>query len=213
MCFEVHVLDKLHVNMPETETTPHVMRIGWSVNEASLQVGEDNLSYGYGGTGKVSVNNKFFNYGQPYSTNDIITCHIDLDSHPKAILYSKNGQYMGVAFRLGPETDGKVFYPHVTMKNMRCVVNFGSQNPLYSVAGGFSMMEWLPEQALVRAPLGPRSRQECEIIMMVGIPGAGKTYWAEKYVKDHPEKKYYILGTNTVMEKMKVHFLHILLNN
>ena len=190
--------------MPKTETNPHVMRVGWSVNDANLQVGEDSLSYGYGGTGKVSLNNKFFDYGQPYSSNDIITCYIDLEANPKAIFFSKNGQYLGVAFRLGPEADGKVFYPHITMKNMRCMVNFGSQNPLYSVAQGFSMMEWLPGQQLVRAPLGPQNREDCEIIMMVGVPGSGKTYWAEKYCRQHPEKKYYVLGTNTIMEKMKV---------
>lgn len=39
---------------------------------------------------------------------------------------------------------------------------------------------------------------------MVGLPGSGKTTWAEKYAKDHPEKKFNILGTNNLLDKMKV---------
>lgn len=38
VCFEVRVLEKLPVTVPETETNPHVVRVGWSVDEANLQV-------------------------------------------------------------------------------------------------------------------------------------------------------------------------------
>lgn len=43
-----------------------------------------------------------------------------------------------------------------------------------------------------------------QILMMVGLPGSGKTTWAIKYTKENPEKKFNILGTNAIMEKMKV---------
>ena len=39
---------------------------------------------------------------------------------------------------------------------------------------------------------------------MIGLPACGKTTWAEKLCSDHPEKRYSILGTNLIMEKMKV---------
>ena len=32
------MLEKLTVTVPETETNPHVVRVGWSVDEANLQV-------------------------------------------------------------------------------------------------------------------------------------------------------------------------------
>ncbi len=40
--------------------------------------------------------------------------------------------------------------------------------------------------------------------MMVGLPACGKTTWATKHAEMNPEKKYNILGTNAIMEKMKV---------
>jgi hypothetical protein len=43
-----------------------------------------------------------------------------------------------------------------------------------------------------------------QVVMMVGLPGCGKTYWANKEAIDHQEKKYNILGTNSIIDKMKV---------
>lgn len=40
---------------------------------------------------------------------------------------------------------------------------------------------------------------------MVGLPGAGKTFWVDRYVPTKPEKQYNILGSNSVVNKMKVY--------
>ena len=40
--------------------------------------------------------------------------------------------------------------------------------------------------------------------MMIGLPASGKTTWAEKHCRQNPEKRYTILGTNLIMDKMKV---------
>ena len=42
---------------------------------------------------------------------------------------------------------------------------------------------------------------------MIGLPASGKTTWAEKHCTDNPEKRFTILGTNLIMDKMKVHNL------
>ena len=40
--------------------------------------------------------------------------------------------------------------------------------------------------------------------MMCGLPGCGKTTWANKQVQSNPDKKYVVLGTNNIIDKMKV---------
>jgi GTPase SAR1 family protein len=38
--------------------------------------------------------------------------------------------------------------------------------------------------------------------MMVGLPGAGKTFWAEEWKKRHPDKNYNILVINIHIHKI-----------
>ena len=42
------------------------------------------------------------------------------------------------------------------------------------------------------------------MIMLVGLPGSGKTTWANKHATENPEKKYNIIGTSTLIDRMKV---------
>jgi heterogeneous nuclear ribonucleoprotein U-like protein 1 len=42
---------------------------------------------------------------------------------------------------------------------------------------------------------------------MIGLPGAGKTHWATEFSRRFPEKKFNILGTNTLLDRMKVNGL------
>ena len=49
-------------------------RVGWSVGDSGLGLGEAQLSYGYGSTGKGVVNNQYNEYGEAYGPGDVITC-------------------------------------------------------------------------------------------------------------------------------------------
>lgn len=42
------------------------------------------------------------------------------------------------------------------------------------------------------------------MIMIIGLPGAGKTTLAENMKRSYPEKRYNIIGTDTLIDKMKV---------
>lgn len=39
---------------------------------------------------------------------------------------------------------------------------------------------------------------------MVGMPGSGKTYWTRQHIAAHPEKRYNILSTGALFERMQV---------
>ena len=47
------------------------------------------------------------------------------------------------------------------------------------------------------------------MIMIVGLPGAGKTTWGINMQKENFAKRYNIIGTDTLIDKMKVLNLNI----
>ena len=53
-----------------------MVRIGWSLDSCSTQLGEEPFSYGYGGSGKKSTNGRFENYGDKFAENDVIGCFV-----------------------------------------------------------------------------------------------------------------------------------------
>ena len=199
----MHILENDKVDLPN-EKNPCVCRVGWSVDGSSYQLGEDKLSWGYGGTGKSSIESKFRDYGKPFGVGDVITCYVDLDKVPKAIFFALNGEYLGVAFRFTNELGTKALFPHITVKNSKFMVNFGQQPPKYPLTNGFSMIATLPEAQLIRPPAGPKNASEAEVVVMVGLPGSGKSTWCENYTRENSEKKFYILGTNLIIDRMKI---------
>lgn len=57
---------------------------------------------------------------------------------------------------------------------------------------------------MVLGPQRPESRKDCEVFMLIGLPGAGKSHWACKRREEFPEKRYTILGTKFLLEKMRI---------
>ena len=50
-----------------------------------------------------------------------------------------------------------------------------------------------------------------QVVMMVGLPGSGKTSWAHKYCRDNLSKKYNILGADDIVQNIRVSFLFSML--
>uniref|UniRef100_A0A8C6SFQ0 Heterogeneous nuclear ribonucleoprotein U like 1 n=1 Tax=Neogobius melanostomus TaxID=47308 RepID=A0A8C6SFQ0_9GOBI len=208
VCYEMKINEEISVkHLPSNEPDPHVVRIGWSLNHSSTQLGEEPFSFGYGGTGKKSSDCKFADFGERFGENDVIGCYIDFESGDEVeMAYSKNGVSLGVAFRTTKEAlADRALFPHVLVKNCAVEFNFGQrQEPYFPPPEGYTYIDNINLEDKIRGTKGPDSKAECEILLMVGLPACGKTTWAMKYAQAYPEKKYNVLGTNAIMDKMKV---------
>ncbi|EGG23712.1 putative RNA helicase [Cavenderia fasciculata] len=101
-------------------------RVGWSLKKGTRSIGTDKFSWGYGGTGKKSHENKFENFGVGYGLNDVIGCLLDTEAG--TITFTKNGEDFGQAYQLDATKLGQVFYPAVLLKNAEMGFNFGQSS-------------------------------------------------------------------------------------
>ncbi|XP_011314429.1 heterogeneous nuclear ribonucleoprotein U-like protein 1 [Fopius arisanus] len=202
--YEVKVKHECSI-MLQDEEYPHVLRAGWSAIHTSMQLGEEKLSYGYGGTGKISTGNNFKDYGPKFGLNDVIGCYLDMSGDAAIISYTLNGNNLGEAFKvLKTEFQDKPLFPHILTKNCEFVCNFGDEEPWSGSLEDFVPVGQVDIKERTPGPVRPERREDCEMVMMCGLPAAGKTYWATNYALEHPDKMYNILGTNNLIDKMKV---------
>ncbi|KAJ4980873.1 hypothetical protein NE237_031710 [Protea cynaroides] len=219
-CFGCKIVSAQPVDMEDTPSDQqHVSRVGISRGDDAVgNLGETEHSYGFGGTGKFSNAGKFTDYGTKFGVGDTIVCAVNLENHPLAFVgFSKNGQWLGTAkqFDAGPKGLGVVnsplrklewesaLFPHILLKNVVVQLQFCSEDGLIPQEG---YKTWASALEDGNGIMGPSfsSPKECEVLMMVGLPASGKTTWAEKWVKEHPEKCYILLGTNLALDQMKV---------
>lgn len=212
--------------MQDTPTDQqHVCRVGISRGDDPVgKLGETEHGFGFGGTGKFSTSGRFSIYGEKFGIGDTIVCTVDLESKPLASIgYSKNGRWLGTAnqFDAGPRglrvVDSPVrklqwesaVFPHVLLKNVVVQVQFSVEEGLVPEEGYKPWALALDDGNAIMGPNFPNIK-DCEVMMMVGLPASGKTTWSEKWVKEHPEKRYVLLGTNLILDQMKVSYFLLL---
>jgi heterogeneous nuclear ribonucleoprotein U-like protein 1 len=138
--------------------------------------------------------------------------------------FSKNGKWLGIAKKIdaGPSGLGVVdsptrklqwesaLYPHVLLKNVVVELQFSVEEGLVPEE---DYKPWASAVEDGSVLMGPSISKpwDCELMMMVGLPASGKSTWAEKWMKEHPEKRYVLLGTNLALDQMKVYVLFLLL--
>merc|ERR1719428_569982 len=85
-------------------------------------------------------------------------------------------------------------------------MNFSRKTKWFDPPGPqVKFFEEAPEEHCVVNPVAhPASIEEAEFIQMCGLPACGKTYWAQKHMEANPMKNYVLLGTNAVIDQMKV---------
>lgn len=79
--------------------------------------------------------------------------------------YTKNGQELGVAFKISKEVLAeKLIFPHVLCHNCAVEFNFGQKDePYFPVPEGYTFIQNVPLEDRVRGPKGPEHKKDCEV--------------------------------------------------
>lgn len=209
--YECKVVEEHSVrHMPHSAQNRHCVRVGWSDNKTQLLIGEAPMSFAYCSTGKSVTDKTCKEFGSAYKEGDVIGCYLDMSGEEEVTMtYTKNGEVLGAAFTQEKSAfEDKPMFPHITCKNVTVEFNFGQKEEAY-----FASPEELKEYQFigsvavedrVRGLVGPDTKKECEVLMLCGLPGAGKSHYATKLAEEHPEKFYNIIGSKWLIASMSV---------
>ncbi|KAL6117393.1 uncharacterized protein ACO6RY_15188 [Pungitius sinensis] len=205
--FEVRLERKLLPTQLEEQEDmdPCGLRVGWSTANTSLLLGEDELSFAYDGRGKKVSGGKEEAFGELLSEGDIVGCYASFSTDGAVELsFHKNGRLMGEAFSLEASVLlCRPLVPHVLCKSCSVRVLLDPKAaPWYPGPPGFTPLAALSGRQRVRTTLPPTCKAQCEVLLMVGLPGSGKSHWARSHMKQHPEERYKLLGTEELLACM-----------
>ncbi|XP_075169611.1 uncharacterized protein LOC142241712 isoform X2 [Haematobia irritans] len=380
VCFEVRLSEESSIgreNAFRDEPYTKGFRVGFSIPNSSLLLGESENSFAYCETGRKATNGQFSDFGKSYQLDDVVGCYLDLESSPCTIKYTLNGEDLGIAFEFNKSIlgDEMALFPHILTKGYEYQVNFADNDNLLvnmerkvrkrrkpkkicdnkdvekaennkveeksnkddkntedqnkeattdcgakdeeaksgdgkesnnenlqerdtdnkqtlpkgdssddckakemseddvemaqdtekitvsenkkegeeinitkdekknedkskeddcgpsptkrqkmeavdeedeyeeihpvprevmSLLSNYELIALIPEEMYMSGPQRPDSRKDCEVILMVGLPGAGKTTWVLNHIKENPDKRYYVIGSDSLISKMTV---------
>merc|ERR1719291_884869 len=193
--FEVKYLDNLDVKV-EKDAVTFDLRVGWSSNKGSLMLGEDDKSWCYSSAeGKMAHMKTFEEYGEKFTKGDVVGAYIDFEGDEVSLTFTKNGEDQGDAFQIPKaELNGEALFPHIMARNVKFDVNFGLDKEDKVVEdwkekldGAYLKAGSVPIEQRVRGSARIATREECELVMMVGLPASGKTTWVEKATRSLQE--------------------------
>ncbi|CBZ49763.1 putative ATP-dependent RNA helicase DDX family protein [Neospora caninum Liverpool] len=103
--------------------SPGLMRVGWGTRLGKFEIGKDENSFGYGGTGKKSWNGRFEDYGVQFGAGDVVGCLLDRSNPERGtVSFAVNGRLLGEAFVLPPALRNSALLPAICGKDFdaRC---------------------------------------------------------------------------------------------
>jgi len=121
--------------------------VGFSTDQASLDLGTCRFGFGFGGTGKKSNNRQFDSYGRSFGKADVIGCYLDLDN--LEIYFTINGEDHGKAFSINSQLKNHQFFPAVVLKNAEMLFNFGESPFKYKPVNGYLAFNSTSKESMI----------------------------------------------------------------
>ena len=137
-------------------------RLGFSTDQASLDLGTCKFGFGFGGTGKKSNNKQFDSYGRAFGKGEVLGCYLDLDN--SEIYYTINGEDQGRAFSINNQLRGHKFFPAVVLKNAEMTFNFGDSPFKFPPFPGYVGFSSADEKNVVSNTKSGQSVEERKIV-------------------------------------------------
>jgi len=189
----------------------HAVRLGWSLSAAiDMCAGEHELSFAYCSTSKVVNNSKSKLYGKTFKTGDVIGCFMDMSGDENVVLvFTKNGESLGEAFTFEKKNlNGKFLFPHVSCLNTVVELNFGQNEKAFSEVpeefSDYKMIGQIDLEDRKREVFAKTAKKDCQVVMMCGLPGCGKSHHSNKLCVENSEMNYNVIGTKALVAKMTV---------
>lgn len=197
-------------------TDEGLCRVGWSTEQANLDLGTDKFSFGFGGTGRKSNNKQFDPYGEEFGMNDAIGCCLDLEQYQ--IRFTKNDKDLGVAFSIPNNLRNSTFYPAVVLKNAEMSFNFGASNFKQKIPAGYVAVSRVEAKNVVQNPRATNSGSEQDFVPKPNAPQAiiiepsrelaeqtlNQIVKFKKFLKDPLVRELLLIGGVNVREQLSV---------
>lgn len=151
VCFEVRLAEETQLGRAhQFRDEPHVrgFRVGFSLPDTTLLLGEAENSFAYCESGRKATNSEFTEFSKPYQLDDVIGCYLDLESTPCNIKYTLNGEDLGVAFEFDKSIlgDNGALFPHIVTKGYEYHVNFADNENLLANVERPKRMRRIPKK-------------------------------------------------------------------
>lgn len=180
------------------------IRIGWSKDFSTYMLGGGYHSYAYENNGTYIMDKTATPYGEEYTAGDVITALINFDTQTPEFCFLKNGKDLGVVHKMSKDSKDTLF-PHVSCRQFKVTVNFGNTQFVHELPEGFSPLKNASNEQLT--PSAVTAEDEKEVLMMIGLPGSGKSRWIEKFLTSNTSKRYHILSESTLYSLYKPEYL------
>ena len=146
------------VTVDALKTETGLVRVGWTsdawlvgsiADEKYRQLGMSSQSFAFGGAGFKSTGKAFEEFGQPFSSGDVVGVLQDIDEK-ETFAFSVNGKVYDHAFQ--HIRRAKPLFPALALRNAQATVNFGATPWRYPPPEGFVGLDALPARALAAFP-------------------------------------------------------------